>query len=49
MTVLASGGDAFTLESAVDFISKLSKYVIGSDARIISDDNNANISIKIRQ
>jgi hypothetical protein len=49
MIVPASGGDALILESAVDFIDKLSKYVIGSDARIISDDNNANISIIIRQ
>lgn len=49
MAVLSGIGDEFTLESAVDFIRKLSKYVIGSDARIIPDDNNNNnISIIIR-
>jgi hypothetical protein len=49
MAVLSGIGYEFTLESAVDFIRKLSKYVIGSDARIIPDDNNNNnISIIIR-
>lgn len=46
MAVLSGIGEEFTLESAIDFIRKLSKYFIGTDAKITT--NNKGISIVIR-